>query len=396
MLTKNIPIKTTTREGIGFHMLFNRATITVRELTALLAPGGRTIEGPPDGTYWRVEEKKLWELHADRRVWWGLTGNNAPRIKEFLEEAKEGIVPVSWWTHKFAGTNSGAKTHLREMLGGEAFFDTPKPVDLIERVLELATDQDSVVMDAFAGSGTTGHAVLKKNFEDGGKRRFILIETVSDIATEVTSRRLAKAVEGYDSTKREEFRLKEVAVTPRSFASGNTIIEEFESIKRQREADFDAIRIEVEENRIVLLGEKTRSERIRGLGSGVRFCTLGEPLFDADGNVSAAVTFADLAAHVFFCETGSPLPRRADGTSPLIGTFQGRAIYLLHSADAIGVPSSNAGNVLTVALLERLPMPEDGLNGTRVVYAEGCTVPDDRLSRVGVTFKQVPYQIEGI
>jgi hypothetical protein len=133
-----------------------------------------------------------------------------------------------------------------------------------------------------------------------------------------------------------------------------------------------------------------------GLGSGFRFCTLGEPLFDADGNVSPAVTFADLAAHVFFCETGSPLPRRADGTSPLIGTFQGRAIYLLHSADAIGVASSNAGNVLTASLLDRLPLPESGSNGARVVYAEGCTVPDDRLSRLGVTFKQVPYQIEGI
>jgi hypothetical protein len=131
-------------------------------------------------------------------------------------------------------------------------------------------------------------------------------------------------------------------------------------------------------------------------GSGFRFCTLGEPLFDADGNVSPAVTYPDLAAHVFFCETGSPIPRRADGTSPLIGTFQGRAIYLLHAADAIGVASANAGNVLTAAVLDNLPLPEAGFDGARVVYAEGCTVPEDRLSRRGVTFKQIPYQIEGL
>jgi hypothetical protein len=163
------------------------------------------------------------------------------------------------------------------------------------------------------------------------------------IASDITAKRLKKAVEGYERTGRN--------------------------------------------------GSKTS---IPPLGGGFRFCTLGEPLFDADGNVSPAVTYPDLAAHVFFCETGSPIPRRADGSSPLIGTFQGRAIYLLHSADAIGVASANAGNVLTAAMLDSLPMPEPDFAGARVVYAEGCTVPDDRLSRHGVTFKQIPYQIEGL
>ena len=131
-------------------------------------------------------------------------------------------------------------------------------------------------------------------------------------------------------------------------------------------------------------------------GGGFRFCTLGEPLFDADGNISPSVTFPDLAAHAFFCETGSPIPKRADGASPLIGTFQKRAIYLLHSAEALGVAREQAGNVLTVAALENLPLPEDRFDGARIVYAEGCTVPDDRLSALGITFKQIPYQIEGI
>jgi len=137
-------------------------------------------------------------------------------------------------------------------------------------------------------------------------------------------------------------------------------------------------------------------ERVAALGGGFRFCTLGEPLFDADGNVSPAVTYADLAAHVFFCETGSPIPRRADGTTSLIGTFQGRAVYLLHAADSIGVASPNAGNVLTASMLEALPLPEAGFTGARIVYAEGCTVPDERLNGLGIAFKQVPYQIEGL
>jgi hypothetical protein len=200
---------------------------------------------------------------------------------------------------------------------------------MIKRIIAMAGGSNSLILDSFAGSGTTGEAVVRLSQEDGQNRRFILIEMLDSIASDVTVPRLSKAIEQI----------------------GN---------------------------------------------GGFRFCTLGEPLFDADGNVSPAVTYPDLAAHVFFCETGSPIPRRADGSTPLIGTFQGRAIYLLHNADAVGVASTNAGNVLTGGVLDTLLLPEPGFSGARIVYGEGCTVPDDRLSRLGVTFKQIPYQIEGL
>ena len=90
------------------------------------------------------------------------------------------------------------------------------------------------------------------------------------------------------------------------------------------------------------------------------------------------------------------IPRRDMGATPLIGTFQGRAIYLLHSSEAIGVANAKAGNVLTGSVLDTLPLPEADFSGARIVYGEGCTVPDERLSRLGVTFKQIPYQIEGL
>jgi hypothetical protein len=115
---------------------------------AITCPGGRVIEGPPRGTYWRMEEDKLWELDRDNRVWWGKSKNNSPRIKKFLDEAKEGVVPSTWWEHRFAGTNSGAKTELREILGEQEqeLFNTPKPWQLIQRILQVATplfDADS-------------------------------------------------------------------------------------------------------------------------------------------------------------------------------------------------------------------------------------------------------------
>jgi adenine-specific DNA-methyltransferase len=226
---------------------YSKGTYTIQ------CPGGRIIDGPPDGTYWRVEEKKFWELHEDGRVWWGSNGNNAPRIKEFLEEAKEGVVPVSWWTYKFAGTNSGAKTQLRDMMGGEGFFDTPKPIELIERILDLATDNTSIVLDAFAGSGTTGHAVLRKNSVDGGTRQFILIETIVEIAQNVTSRRLTRAIEGYDSTRKEDFVIRQATITPALIRRGSEIYDEFNSIGEENKSKFDKLRIETQEDRLVLV-----------------------------------------------------------------------------------------------------------------------------------------------
>jgi hypothetical protein len=253
-------------------------------------------------------------------------------LKSFLDKVGAGVVPDTIWLRSDVGDNQDAKREAMAHRPDDA-FPTPKPERLLKRILEIASNPGDIIFDSFAGSGTTGAVAHKLG------RRHVSVEMGSHAATHIVPR------------------------------YSNVIAGEQGGISS--DADWEG-------------------------GGGFRFCTLGEPLFDADGNVSPAVTYPDLAAHVFFCETGSPIPRRADGSSTLIGTFQGRAIYLLHSAEAIGVASANAGNVLTASVLESLPLPEEGFTGARVVYAEGCTVPDDRLSRLGVTFKQVPYQIEGL
>ncbi len=298
----------------------------------ITCPSGRVIEGPPPGSYWRVSWEKFQEMNANNRIWWGKDGNNVPAPKIFLSEVKQGITPQAYWSYEEAGHTQEAKKEIVTLFGGDV-FDTPKPEKLIRRILEISTQNGDLVLDSFAGSGTTGAVAHKLG------RKHIGIEMGAHAATHIVPR-YQKVVEGEQGG---------------------------------------------------ISGDVTWKG-----GSGFRFCTLGEPLFDADGNVNPAVTFPDLAAHVFFCETGSPLPRRVDGSTPLIGTFQGRAIYLLHSADAVGVASTNAGNVLTGGVLDTLPLPEADFTGARIVYGEGCTVPEDRLSRLGVPFKQIPYQIEGL
>ena len=144
-------------------------------------PSGRVIDGPPPGMYWRVSKPKFRELDADNRIWWGESGSNTPRLKRFLSEVKEGVVPQTLWKYADVGHTQKAKKELLERIefpNSDLVFDTPKPTALIRRMLLLATNPDSsdIVMDFFAGSGTTLDAVLQQNAEDGGNRRSILVQ----------------------------------------------------------------------------------------------------------------------------------------------------------------------------------------------------------------------------
>jgi hypothetical protein len=138
------------------------------------------------------------------------------------------------------------------------------------------------------------------------------------------------------------------------------------------------------------------SKPIEGLGGGFRYCRLGVPLFNEFGDIDTAVSFPDLAAHIFFAETGVPIPSKATGTSPYLGKHGGKAVYLLFAPGQEGMPREAMGNVLTPDALANLPAPPEGFEGSRVVYAEGCTVSPDRLKSEGVVFKQIPYQVEGV
>lgn len=306
-------------------------------------PSGRVIAGPPSGSYWRVSRERFDELNADGRIYWGQNGNSRPGIKRFLSEVREGVVPQTIWKWSDAGSTRHSKQELSAIMNMGAssdLFITPKPSSLIERILTIATSPGDLVLDSFAGSGTTAHAVLKMNRSAPMVRRFIMVEMDENIARPLTAERVKRVIEGYDRR-----------------------------------------------------GDEGRS--VPGLGGGFRYCTLGKPLFDEWGSITDGVSFADLAAFVFFSDTGSPIPAKAEDGRSLIGTFQGRAIHLLWSATHAGAASEAGGNVLTLALLDALEKPAPDFDGPVTVYAEGCTVPADRLAAARVSFRQIPYQVAG-
>jgi adenine-specific DNA-methyltransferase len=262
-----------------------------------------------------------------------------PAYKRYRHELRnvDGVVPQSLWTHDFAGHTDTARKDLREVLfdvSSASDFATPKPAQLIQRVLQITTDKDSLILDSFAGSGTTGHAVLKQNAEDGGTRKFILVEMDTNIAKNVTAERVKRVSQGYTNAK---------------------------------------------------------GDAVPGLspaGGGFQFCTLSaEPLFTPQGQIRDDVTFAQLAEFVWFAETGTGFT--GNGTSPLLGTHEGRAIYLLYNG-ILKDKSVGGGNVLTSPLYEVLP----SFAGPKTIYAAACRLGAPRLQREQIVFKQTPYALE--
>lgn len=153
---------------------------------SIKCPGGRIIEGPPSGRYWIYSEEKFWELDRQGRIYWGKDGNNIPAPKTYLSEVKQGIVPQTYWSYEEVGHTQDAKKDLISLVefpSSDEVFDTPKPVRLIEKMLRIATQasDNDIVLDFFSGSATTGHAVMKLNLEDGGNRKFILVQIPSKV-----------------------------------------------------------------------------------------------------------------------------------------------------------------------------------------------------------------------
>jgi len=132
-----------------------------------------------------------------------------------------------------------------------------------------------------------------------------------------------------------------------------------------------------------------KGEKVEGLGGSFRYCELGEPLFDESGKIRDTVRFGELARHVYFTETGEPLPRERVPNTPFLGECRGVGIYLLYNG-ILGDKSANGGNVLTRAVLAQLPK----FDGPKVVYCAGCLVGAERLRAARITVRQTPYEIK--
>ncbi|MBS0265021.1 MAG: site-specific DNA-methyltransferase [Planctomycetes bacterium] len=281
---------------------------------------------PPPGTFRRFTDESMARLESNNEIWFGTKSNAVPQRKTFLGSLADGTVPVTIWLHEIAGDNHMAREEIKALVPeADAVFETPKPRSLIELVLQLAGDPDALVLDAFAGSGTTGHAVLSLNQRDGGRRRFLLVELDEGICRRVTARRLERAIAGY-------------------------------------------------------AGEA-------GLGSGFQYCRLGPPVLTPQGERESGATYLDLARLVYLVETGMPLPTDSVATVPLLGVQQWQAIYLL-GRDESNRGGACQIDDLTYESLAVLSASTAGVR-QKVVYAADCRISTDDLEKAGIRFRRL-------
>ena len=190
--------------------------------------------------------------------------------KTYLKDV-DGRVPTNFWPFSEVGHTDEAKKELISIFGGKAPFDTPKPTRLLERMLSIATGKDSIVLDSFAGSGTTAHAVMMRNKEDGGNRKFILIELM-DYAESITAERIRRVMNGYGEGKKA----------------------------------------------------------VEGLGGSFDYYELGEPLFNEDGTLNEAVGADKIRAYVYYTETHQHLARQQDTDYPYLLDYHGGTGYFFY------------------------------------------------------------------
>jgi adenine-specific DNA-methyltransferase len=276
---------------------------------------------------WIYGRDRMAELIADNRILWPKKAVGRPRLKRYVTDMLSETTGFS--TVLNAPGNVEATKELSDLMGPKVFA-FPKPSRLIQSLISQSAQGDDLILDSFAGSGTTGHAVLKQNAEDGGSRRFILVEMDEGIARTVTAERVRRVSTGYTTAK---------------------------------------------------------GQAVDGLGSGFQFCRLSaDPLFTAEGQIRPDVTFAQLAEFVWLAETGTGYAGQAD--SPLLGEYEGRAIYLLYNG-ILGDRSVGGGNVLTGAVFDVLPK----FDGPKVIYAAANRM-GARATREGISFRQTPYALD--
>jgi len=282
------------------------------------------VHDPPKGRCWGATEPEFQRLRDAGRVYFPKQGAGRPRIKKYPWE-DEGLVPMSLWLAEDAGSTEEAKKEILELFKDEDPFDTPKPERLIRLILEVVTRPGEIVLDSFLGSGTTAAVAHKMG------RSWIGIEC-GDNARKYCQPRMTQVVEG------EAGGISEV------------------------------------------LGWQG--------GGGYRYYKLGVPVFDESGHIRDGITFEQLAAHVWFAETGTARSTRAPKEA-FLGEHKGVGYYLMFNG-ILGDVSKSGGNVLTRAMLRKLPK----FDGPKVIYGEACALSTEQLRELEIVFKQTPYDIK--
>jgi adenine-specific DNA-methyltransferase len=299
----------------------------------IINPNTKEEHYPSSNGNWRYNKEKIKSLLDNNEIYFGKDGKGRPKLKRFLNDVKEGTPFSSNWD--YLPFNNAATKDILEIFGSVNEFDTPKPVKLIEEVLILSSNNEDIILDSFAGSGTTAHAVLNLNKQDGGNRKFILVE-MEDYANDITAERVKRVAKGYG----------------------------------------------------------TGAKAVAGTGGAFDFYELGLPLFDENQNLNEQVGLAKIREYIWFSETrssiydcrleiddlGNPKSKIKNHQYEL-GVKDGTVYYFIYEKNKL--------TTLDFDALELIKTKGEQY----VIYADTCLLPKDFMAKKNIIFKKIPRDI---
>lgn len=330
-----------------------------------------TIDGKQ--SVWRWGKEKATVQQKDLVAYRG----NDHKIRIFQKERKLTQTAKTVWFNKNFYSNIGTK-EISEILG-KSIFDFPKPLNLIEQILGIGCDNNSIVLDSFAGSGTTAHAVLDMNKKDGGDRKFILVE-MGNYADGITAERVKRVIDGYSSDRKDIVFDKKI--TASNLVNGPEIVNEAKAAAAEAKDKYDAVsRPKMINGDLQVIGTKKASRKVDGTGGSFSYYELGEPLLLENHMLNENVSTDKIREYVFYMETHQMIGATSANEPFLLGIKDGTAYYFYYVKQKV--------TSLNYAFLKTIKSK----SADRIIYADCCLLSEEELQRFSITFKKIPRDI---
>lgn len=283
-----------------------------------------------------------------------------------------------------SSTAEEGKKLLNDILGNQHGFDTVKPTEIITYLLKHSVTKDSIILDSFAGSGTTAHAVFNLNKEDGGQRKVILIE-MGDYADNITAERVKRVIKGYKSAVNEEEIIYDEELKPSNLDNAPQMLTDAKLAKQaaRDSGEYDSVgNPKIVNNHLQVIGKIKTSDKIVGTGGSFSYYELGEPIFASDGEMlNEAIGREEICKYVYFTETREPLEPYRSEEPCYMGLHCGTAYYFNY--DKARSTTLNREFLHTVKTRAE----------AYVIYADRCTLSQQELEKWHITFKKIPRDI---
>ncbi len=316
-------------------------------------------------------------------------GEGGVRRKTYLDSVG-GLLPTNFWPYEVAGHTDEAKKEIRAIFDGRVAFDTPKPTRLIERILKIATKPGDIVLDSFAGSGTTGHAVLNVNKADKGERSFILVE-LGDYADSVTAERVRRAITGYKGESEESITLYEHKLTLAAMKKADGLLDEANKIYQEAQGKYTKVSRPKIATKVTgksgssylqVVATQSHDHDVSGTGGAFSFYELGAPLL-IEGDLNPDVPLERVREYVWFTETGQPFSNPPSAHPYFLGRHEDASFFFVFEPDR--VTSLDRGYLASI--------PPGCAASSYVIYADTCLLSDEELRSLNITFKKIPRDI---